>query len=400
MKDHYIPLVKLAIQAESALSHLKTLINGSQKVSLELIATSELRKVDLIIVQVESTSANNLEKIEALLQKGLTHEVFLICDTTNTEFLRRAMAIGIREVFQPPLNDNEIEQALIRFTQRHNTHLNAPQPSLSIGKTVSIAGSKGGVGATTVAVNLAVTLARTTPSPSVALMDMNTLFGEIPVFMDITPQFTWADITRDIQRLDPVFLENILTPHASGVQVLPSPFYLNGCHAPTPQIMEILINQLKALFDYVIVDVGQPVDDSVLKAVQMSDKLVLVSIQSLPCLSNTNRLLQSYQESDLIGSERIHVLLNRYVKKSDISLSGVKKGIGKPLSWILPNDYLSTMSAINHGRPLVEIVPKSAISKSYKGLARKLMPELFPSPAKRSLFKWRPFKRPNTNGRS
>ncbi len=100
-------------------------------------------------------------------------------------------------------------------------------------------GSKGGVGTTTVSVNLAVALSNS-KRHSVALLDMNTVFGEIPLFLEIQPKFHWGEITKNIDRLDDTFLMNVLSKHSSGVHILPSPAYLNGHQSPTPEIMERL----------------------------------------------------------------------------------------------------------------------------------------------------------------
>ena len=366
-----ISLVKLVVNKEAQYKKLERFINSQE--GFQLIKSGDSQRVNLMVVQLGDDHAKDFQRVESLINKGLADEIFIVSEKADTNLLRRALTSGAREFFEFPLDSGELEKALDRFTQRQTQKLNNHQTFR--GKVISVTGSKGGVGTTTVAVNLAVTMAKTHPSLNIALMDMNTLFGEIPMFLDMSPKFTWADITKDIHRLDPVFLENVLARHSSGVQVLPSPTYLNKAHSPTPQIMETLLNQLKMLFDWVIIDMGQSTDDAVMQALQMSDSLLLISIQSLPCLTNTNRLLKSYEQSGLINKERVHVVLNRYLKKNDISLDGVKKGIDKNLSWIFPNDYITTMSAINHGKTLMEIAPKSTISKSYQGLAAFFMPE-------------------------
>ena len=363
--------VKLLVETQVLQNKLERFINSRE--GFQLISSGDSQRVDLIIVQLGDNYTRDFQRVESLINKGLADEIFLVSEKIDADLLRQALTSGAREFFEFPLKSGELEMALDRFTQRQTQKVN--HHNIFKGKVISVTGSKGGVGTTTVAVNLAVTMAQTDPTLNIALMDLNTLFGEIPMFLDMVPKFTWADITKDIKRLDPVFLENVLARHSSGVQVLPSPTYLNKAHSPTPQIMEILINQLKMLFDWVIIDMGQSTDDAVMQALKMSDSLLLISIQSLPCLTNTNRLLKSYERSGLINPERIHVVLNRHIKKNDISLDGVKKGIGKELSWILPNDYITTMSAINHGKTLMDIAPRSAISKSYKGLAAFFMPQ-------------------------
>ena len=242
------------------------------------------------------------------------------------------------------------------------------------GQLITVFGSKGGVGTTTVAVNLAVSLAQKKSVQSVALLDMNTLFGEIPLFLEISPKFHWGEITKNIERLDDTFLRNILTRHTTGVEVLSSPAHLNGHLKPTPEIMTRLLELMKKMFDYVIIDGGQSTDETSLKVLEISNKLLLITILSLPCLANTNKLLRSFTDLGYVTKDRIKIVLNRYMKKSEISLDDAEKGIGQELFWTIPNDFRSTMSAINNGKSLQQIESKATITKNFIELANLLDP--------------------------
>jgi pilus assembly protein CpaE len=218
---------------------------------------------------------------------------------------------------------------------------------------------------------------------------MNTLFGEIPLFLEISPKFHWGEITKNIERLDETFLMNVLAKHSSGVHVLPSPGHLNGHHAPSPDIMERLLSVMKRMFDYVLIDCGQSTDETALKILQISDEVLLVSILSLPCLANANKLLRAFVDFGYMPKERIKVVLNRYMKKNEISLQDAKKGIGHDLFWTIPNDYGTTMAAINNGKPLSEIAPRSTIVKSFKDMIETM----FPMEKDESKKKWGVFNR-------
>jgi pilus assembly protein CpaE len=215
---------------------------------------------------------------------------------------------------------------------------------------------------------------------------MNTLFGEIPLFLEIAPKFHWGEITKNIERLDDTFLGNVLTRHRSGVQVLPSPAYLNGHVRPTPDIMSKLLGLMRRMFDYVIIDAGQSTNDTALKVLGISDSLLLITILSLPCLANTNKMIKSLTDLGYVLPEKIKVVLNRYVKKSDISIEDAEAGIGKELFCTIPNDFNATMAAINNGKPLLEIAPKAEISKTFMGLANSLALPIEESGKKKGMF--------------
>jgi pilus assembly protein CpaE len=375
--------VKLATADPYIARKLSDLLRSTK--FFEVVDLSDHRKADLLIFQLSENAAADLQQALAVVQNGEANEVFLISDTADSKILMQAMRAGVKEFFTQPLNPAEITEALERFKERQSR--GEPLPESKRGSIISVFGSKGGVGTTTVSVNLAVSLSQGEPKKSVALLDMNTLFGEIPLFLEIAPKFHWGEITKNIDRLDNTFLKNILTQHKSGVQVLPSPAYLNGHVRPTPDIMNRLLALMKQMFDYIIIDAGQSTDDTSIKVLEVSDMLMLITILSLPCLANTNKLLRSLTELGYVPKDKINVVLNRYIKKGEISLNDAEAGIGKELFWVVPNDYDTSMSAINSGKPLLNIAPGAAITKSFVELARSLNePDEGKSKKKRLLF--------------
>jgi pilus assembly protein CpaE len=375
--------VKLATADPDIARKLSDLLRSTK--FFEVVDSSDRRKADLLIFQLSENAATDLQQALAAVQNGEADEVFLVSDTADSKILMQAMRAGVKEFFMQPLNPVEIKEALERFKERQSQ--GAALLESKRGSIISVFGSKGGVGTTTVSVNLAVSLSQGEPKKSVALLDMNTLFGEIPLFLEMAPKFHWGEITKNIDRLDNTFLKNILTQHKSGVQVLPSPAYLNGHVRPTPDIMSRLLALMKQMFDYIIIDAGQSTDDTSIKVLEVSDMLMLITILSLPCLANTNKLLRSLTEMGYVPKEKINVVLNRYIKKGEISLNDAEAGIGKELFWVVPNDYDTSMSAINSGKPLLNIAPGAAITKSFVEMARSLKePDDGMSKKKRVLF--------------
>ena len=368
MTTHNKYLVKTIVKKLNVNKKLSQTINAAG--GFEIINNRDSRMPDLLIYELGKNFEKEMGEIQSLLTNGRVKEVFLTAGSDDSRILLQAMRIGVKEFFSQPIDQDEVSQSLQRFIKRQLT--GSDRIPRKNGKIISIFGSKGGVGTTTIAVNLAVSLARSENRKSVALLDMNTLFGEIPLFLEMSPQFHWGEITKNIERLDNTFLSNILTNHQSGIQVLPSPAYLNGHVRPTPEIMTRLIGLMRQMFDHIIVDGGQSTDNTSLKVLEMSDTLLLVTILSLPCLSNTNKLLKSFTDLGYMPRESIKVVLNRNMKKGEISYKDAETGIGRELYWAIPNDFRATMTAINNGKPLLEIAPKAAITKSIQDLAKSL----------------------------
>ena len=379
-------LVKLALKNRTVNEDLIKIIRAIG--GFEIILSGDNRKPDLLIYELGKGAEKDIAMIQSLLDKNAVGEVFLTCEIPEPKILMQAIRIGVNEFFPQPIESEEIKKALELFKTRRNESM--PAVACKNGHIITAFGSKGGVGTTTIAVNLAVAMAQKDNHKSVALIDMNTLFGEIPLFLEVSPKFHWGEITKHIDRLDNTFLANVLTRHSTGLHILPSPAYLNGHIRPTPDTISRLLGLMKGMFDYVIIDGGQSTDDTVLRVVELSDTLLLITILSLPCLSNSNKLIKSFVELGYLRKDQIKVVVNRYLKKNEISLNDAKAGIGEDPSWIIPNDYRTTMSAINQGKPLAKIAPKAPITQNFKNFAEAF---IFPGAEKERKKKFRIFKR-------
>ena len=378
-------LIKLAFNTLNLSKKFSQIINSTD--GFPILAPDDPRKPDLLIVEIGDAVEKDMAHLQTLLHTGEANEIFLTSDCTDPGLLMQAMRIGVKEFFSQPINEDEVRQALERFKKRYQK--SARQPARKQGRTITVFGSKGGVGTTTVAVNIAVSLVQNKADCSVILLDMNTLFGEIPLFLEMSPKFHWGEITKNIERLDDTFLSNILALHQSGVRILPSPAYLNGHVRPTPDMMTRLLSLMKQMFDYVIIDGGQSTNDTSLRVLELSDTLLLITILSLPCLTNTSKLLKSFTSLGYVRPENIKIVLNRKIKKGEISLEDAQAGIGKELYWTIPNDFGTTMEAINNGKPLLDIAPKARITKNIFDLANSLAVSQVEKPKK----KWALFGR-------
>jgi pilus assembly protein CpaE len=338
---------------------------------LRILESGNKERSDLLIFELSEKFEDECKQLQSLLGINGIGEVFLTSKSKNADLLLKALKTGAKAFFPQPLDRIEVSEALASFKKRiKQSTMNGYS---SQGQIIHVMGAKGGVGTTTVAVNLALILAGKTGAGSVALMDMNRVFGEVPLFLALKPAYDWGRITENIKRLDATFLMNVLTKHPSGVHILPSPSYLNGHPPATSEIMESLLELMQKTFDYVIVDGGQSLDGPSLKVMEMSQQVLLITLLSLPCLSNTNKLLRSLGSLGVVPKDRVKIVINRFLKKSDISLDEAKKSIKIEISWLIPNDYKTTMSAINKGKALCNISPKAPITRNLTELAESLL---------------------------
>jgi pilus assembly protein CpaE len=201
------------------------------------------------------------------------------------------------------------------------------------------------------------------------------LFGDIPIFLSFEPYFDWGEIANNIARVDETFLMNVLSRHSSGIYVLPSPGRFDGTKLLDTAVIERILTFMQRMFDYIIIDGGQSLDDISMKVLQIADYVFLVSILSLPYLYNTRKILDSFQFLGYPRKEQTRIVVNRYVRDSDISIKDAETSLETGVFWTIPNDYKTTMSAINHGKPITHIALKSSIAKSFAELVDAFLGE-------------------------
>ena len=364
-------LVKLDIKNPSVKAKLEEIIHGTE--GLQSLGSRDPSQADLLIVELGRDMDRALQSVQAEIERGASYELFVTCESLDRAIVAKAIRAGAKEYLAQPLNESEVKLALERCIKRRKDY--KEKLPAKFGQVVHVIGSKGGVGATTIAVNLAASLAEATDLVSVALVDMNTVFGEIPLFMDIKPDHHWGEVAKNIHRLDSSFLMNIVVKHDCGVYVLPCPSQLDANRAATGEVITQLLGFMTKVFDFVVIDGGNPLGDPSLSALRVADQVFLVCTQCLPALSNANQLMRSFQKIGYPEQDRIKVIVNRYVAGSLIPVKSVEEGIGKRVFWTVPNDSESTMAAMNEGKVLSQIARRSSATKAIRGLAATLVGE-------------------------
>lgn len=362
-----ISSVRLQIKSQKVREDLREVISSLQGFRLQKLDDPE--PGDLLILEIGDDPQEEFQVIHSVQASGAIGEIFVTSSRTEPEILIQALREGVKEFVSQPIKKEEVRNALLKFKSRKES-LRFSEGKKKRGKIIDVIGSKGGVGTTTVAVNLATSLAGLEGSPSVALIDMNLLFGEIPLFLDVKSLFNWGEVARNISRLDSTYLMSILSKHASsGVSVLPSPTGLDGVNVATPEIIEKLLELMQNVFDFIVIDGGQSLDDVSLKVLGASDTVFLVAILSLPCLTNLKRLLWTFQKLGYPQEENVKIIISRYHKKSVISLKEAEETLNRKIFWLIPNDYLTTMSAINQGKTLSMVAHGAEVTKNLRELA-------------------------------
>ncbi len=339
---------------------------------------------DLLVRELAEGDEAELEAVAEMVARRGDREVFLTAPGYDAEVLMRLMRQGVREFFPQPLDHEEVRMALWRFKERRES-VRGPRRSKQ-GRIINIFGAKGGVGTTSLAVNLAAACQTHRDGASVALMDMNLPFGEAQLFLDLAPKYHWGEVLGNISRLDATYLMSVMSRHPSGLYLLAPPSRLDDLQMATPENISKLLELMRQVFDTVVIDLGMYLDEITLKVMDISDAIVLVSVQNLPCLANVRRFLDNVRHAEAGLEDKLKIVVNRHLEESDLVVEDMEKALGLPVFWRVPNDYKTTLSAINQGKTLLETAPKAPVTRALGDLAVALSPASPAQEAKKPLF--------------
>jgi len=153
---------------------------------------------------------------------------------------------------------------------------------------------------------------------------------------------------------------------------MPSPDRVDDKATVTPQVVEAMLRLMRTMFDYVIIDGGQAMDDISRTILRSADKVLLVAGLSLPCLINVKKLMKIFLELGYPPEPSVEVIINRFDKRSVITLREAEQSTGKKVFWVVPNDFNATMSAINQGKPLSMVEPGAEVTEAIAEMAAAL----------------------------
>ena len=320
---------------------------------------------DVAIIAVDGDRDKAMSLISQVNASLPTCSIVAVSASTDGELILGAMRAGAKEFVTSPVKAEELVAAFERLS---DTKLVQGGGKSRSGRVIAITGSGGGVGATSLAVNLGCALAADATN-SVALIDLDLALGDADVYLDTIPDYTLADVAQNVERLDFQLLKRSLTKHASGLYLLPRPVQLQDSELITTDDLQRVFGLLKATFSHVIIDLSKSYSELDVMALNESDDVFLITQLDLPCLRNVVRLLMSFAEIDGL-KEKTRIVVNRVGRDSgQISIKKAKETIGADLFWQIPNDYRLMSEVRNNGIPLLQHAPKSAVTQSIIELA-------------------------------
>lgn len=356
--------------------NLKTVLVGLDMVWLEAECSRyeffsdvvEQTKPDIALVAMDTNPDQASQLVSEVATQSPDCIVLVTSSSSDGRLILQAMRAGAKEFLTEPLKAEDLAAALQRVKQqRGGVNGGANQGC----KVVAVAGATGGVGTSSIAVNLSCSLAAD-ESNSVVLVDLDVALGDADVFLDTIPEYTLADVAQNVARLDLTLLKKSLTKHSSGIHLLPRPVQLEDAQLVTSDSLLRIVGLLKSSFTHIVLDTSKSYSALDMQAFQMADDVLMVTQLDLPCLRNVVRLMMSFDDDETLRS-KVKIIVNRAGQDvGQISLKKAQETIGRDIYWQVPNDYRVMVEVRNNGVPLLQQAPKAVITNSIGKLADAL----------------------------
>lgn len=362
---------------ERSRNALKSLLLGIDSVWLEaecsryefFMDVVQQTQPDIALVNVDSNHARSIQLIGEISRSTPNCAVLVVSSSQEGSLILQAMRNGAREFLNMPLQLDDFIAALDRI--RGTLGGAAGEGAGRVGKIITLAGVGGGVGATALTVNAAACLAQD-PANSPVIIDLDLTLGDADVWLDIIPEYTIRDVAENIGRLDYGLLKRSLTRHECGAYLLPRPVELETGEQMRPDDLRRILALLKATFSHLLIDVSKSFGRLDLAAMEVSEKVLLVTQLDLSCLRNVVRITQFLEHFPGI-KDKVEIVVNRMgLEDSDISLNKALETIGRAVFWQVPNDYATMVGARNNGVPLCQFAPRARLTRSLFDMVRVL----------------------------
>ena len=347
----------------------------------------------IVLMDINMPGMDGITATEAIMRELPAIQVVMLSVQGETDYLRRAMLAGARDFLIKPPTGDELMSTIRRVYDMGRTRaaVMPAQPTVPTavqaegrrarraGKVIAVFSPKGGVGCTTIAVNLAVALQEMVGSKQkVALMDTCVQFGDVGVMLNLQASRSLADLVPHIENLDHDMLNSVLSTHGSGLKVLLAP--------PHPEAAESLLTGMsldegrggssalgtvlalmREEFDIIVVDVWSWVNDLALTVLDSAALIVLVVTPDIPAIKSARLFLEVAGKLNY-PMEKIALVVNGVDRRMGIRVDQIEQAM-IPVAAQIPLDQQVVMAAVNHGVPFVQRDPSRPVSQGLMQLA-------------------------------
>lgn len=325
---------------------------------------------EVLLLHLDPDAKGTMETIAPVIERCKDRVAAIaMTEDRDAELLMRAMRAGMRDFLWKPFPPEQLTEMLARVGTEGGSG------GSRAGHLIPVVAACGGVGATTIATNLAVELAQLERweggdgPPKVAVVDLDFRFGQVAMFLDAQATYTIAELCETPEHIESQMVERVMVKHDSGVHVLAIPHDVEQAQRISAAQCAGVLAALLEHYDYVVVDGPVRMDPSARAVFDMTDMYIVALQLLVPPVRNTERLLRELARGGY-NLDQVRLVCNRMGREAGfLEPADVEATLQRQIRWSLPDDWKTASTSINVGTPLYEHAPKSKLRAAFQQMA-------------------------------
>ena len=350
---------------------------GSAVHSQSIVDTLHEKQPAIVLLDCNIEDDNSLLKIDEIASRYSRGVVIAILPEKQIKLSDQVVLAGARAIIYDPFTEANLLITLRRMQELINRN---PLPQLEVfpqkrlvdqGSCLAFYSPKGGVGCTTLAVNVAISMHQQLKKDVLVIDGKNSL-GHVSLMLNLRTANSMADLTTHAEKLDELLINQVIVRHYSGISILASPLMMSKGHEIHPEELFKVMTLLKSIYPYIIIDAGNYLDNNTVTYMDMSDQIFLVINPNIASLRDARQFMDL---SDLLSysKEKIHPILNQSGRKTEIKVGDIEKALRTKLFGTIPVDEDASISSLNEGLPIVLKKSNHSISKAIIKITKQIL---------------------------
>ena len=377
---------------ESDIEIAGTAENGQQAIDM-----ARKLQPDIVLMDINMPDMDGITASQEIVRLAPASQIIMMSVQSEADYLRRSMLAGAVDFLTKPFTSEELSSSIHRVhemgAKRHPPAPPRPEAqegapaaagtaayqSEPEGKLLLIYSPKGGTGCSTLASNLAIALAQTT-SKKVALVDASLQFGDADALLNLQGTQTIIDATKRIDELDSDLLSVLMSTHTSGIKVLSAPLSPVDSDTIAPDVYKQVLRRLQKAFDYVVLDTWSYLDDTVLAAIDLAERILVVMTPEIPCIKSTKQFFEIAEALEF-PLDRVDLILNKVYPRDGIRAEQIENSMKHKIRAQFEFEPQAIRKAVNQGQPVIATQPSHALAQGFLHLAQQEVALVEPQPA-------------------